>query len=98
MCTSEAPCFAAARRISLRSKGQRSFRRRPRWEPPIPRFERIFFARSPANLRMLPEEQAGVLPPCPIRSPPTEYHAPLFSTTSCSPESRMSLLPGDPFP
>src|SRR5659263_194828 len=97
-CTSEAPCFAAARRISFSSKRSRSFRRRlaGRHDPAL---RKDLLRQIAGHLRMLLEEQAGVLAPLPDPLPADRVpRAALLDDVLLHPEVKDVALPGDPFP
>src|SRR5512141_2297223 len=97
-CTSEAPCFAAARRISFSSKRSRSFRRRLAGRHD-PAFREDLLRQVSGHLRMLLEEQARVLPPLPDPLPADRVpRAALLDDVLLHAEVEDIALAGDPFP
>src|SRR5512141_1799497 len=96
-CTSEAPCLAAARRISFISKRSCSFRRRLAGRHD-PAFRKDLLGQVSGHLRMLLEEQARVLPPLPDPLPADRVpRAALLDDVLLHADVEDIALPGHPF-
>src|SRR3972149_11643041 len=97
-CTSDAPCFAAARRISFSSKRSRSFRRGPPGHPD-PAFREDLLRQIGGHLRGLLVDDRGVLPALPDPFPADRVpRAAFLHEILLHAEVEDVALPGDSFP